>query len=102
MLYTLFCYDGPDGGAIRARVRDEHLAYLRDAGTRVKLAGPLLCPGDDPKPIGSMILIDAASEAAVKLFAENDPYARAGVFERVDIHPWRPVLGDWAPKETDR
>ena len=42
-----------------------------------------------------MILIDAASEGAVKLFADNDPYTAAGVFERVEIRPFKAVTGAW-------
>jgi len=98
MLFMVLCYDKPDSGAIRAETRPAHLRYLKDAGARVKIGGPLLSPGEEPHPIGSLIIIDAASEGAVKLFAENDPYATAGLFERVEIRPWKGVLGAWVPE----
>ncbi|GHF13080.1 hypothetical protein GCM10017044_03830 [Kordiimonas sediminis] len=99
MLFTLICKDKPNSLQLRMDSRPAHLRYIADAGERVKLAGPLLSPGDDPKPIGSMIIIDAASETAVKLFAENDPYASAGLFASVEIHPWKGAVGAWLPQE---
>lgn len=95
MLYAIFCYDKPDSFGIRKATRPAHLEYLADAGDRVKLGGPLLSAGEDAMPIGSMLIIDAASEAAVQLFADNDPYNTAGLFERVEIRPWKRVTGAW-------
>lgn len=95
MLYAIFCYDKPNGVSLRQSTRPKHLDYLGDAGDRVKIAGPLLGPGNGGAPIGSLIVIDAASEAAVQLFANNDPYTTAGLFERVEIHPWVRGIGVW-------
>jgi len=95
MLYAIFCYDKPNSLNLRQATRPKHLDYLREARERVKLAGPLLGPGEEGSPIGSLIVIDAASEAAVQLFANNDPYATADLFERVEIHPWFRGMGAW-------
>lgn len=95
MLYVILAKDKANSVDLRMSTRAAHLDYLADAGDRLKVAGPLLTPGDDPKPIGSMIVIDAASEAAVRLFADNDPYAHAGLFESVEIRPWKAAVGDW-------
>lgn len=99
MLFAIFCYDKPDSIGVRQATRPAHLEYLRDAGDRVKLAGPLLGPGEEAGPIGSMLVVDAASEAAVQLFADNDPYATAGLFAKVDIHPWKRATGTWGNDE---
>ena len=99
MLFAIYAFDGPNGAAIRAKTRPAHLQYLKDAGSRIKLVGPITEGGEGGKPVGTLVVIDAASEAAVKLFAENDPYAHAGVFERVDIHPFKAVMGAWLPQE---
>ncbi len=29
----------------------------------------------------------------MRTWADNDPYTLAGVFESVEIHPWRVVIG---------
>ncbi|MBL4639795.1 MAG: YciI family protein [Kordiimonadaceae bacterium] len=99
MLFAIVTKDKPGSLDVRMAARAAHLDYLAAAGDRVKLAGPFLSPGEEPKPVGSLIVIDAASEAAVKLFADNDPYVAAGLFETVDIQPWKAAVGDWVPKE---
>jgi uncharacterized protein YciI len=91
---TLFAMIGTDRpGAIEARLaaRPEHLAYLQAHPDVVKLAGPLL--DDDGSPIGSLVVFEAPSRAEVEAFAAKDPYALAGVFERVEIRPWRLGIG---------
>ena len=95
MIFVITAHDKKDGLELRMATRDAHLAYLRSAEDRLKVAGPILTSGENPKPCGSYVVIDAASEAAVKLFAENDPYAKAGLFDSVTIKPWNPVLGAW-------
>ncbi len=98
MLFMVLCYDKPDSVTLRMETRAAHLSYLKDAGERVKLAGPLMSSGEKPEPIGSLILIDGASEMAVKLFAENDPYHTAGLFAEVEIREWKAGLGHWIPE----
>jgi uncharacterized protein YciI len=50
---------------------------------------------EDEEPIGSMLIIEAADQAAAEAFAADDPFSREGVFERVEIRPWRAALGSW-------
>ncbi|NVJ98865.1 MAG: YciI family protein [Alphaproteobacteria bacterium] len=97
MLFMILAHDKADSLDVRMANRPAHLSYLEGAGDRIKLAGPILSPGEDPKPVGSMIVIDAASEGAVQLFADNDPYASAGLFEKVEIKPWKAAVGAWVP-----
>ena len=42
---------------------------------------------------GSLIVLDVDSREAAEEFAAGDPYAVAGLFERVTITGFRPVLG---------
>lgn len=93
MLYAVIAFDKPEGHAIRATTRAAHLDYLEGAGERLKLAGPFR--NEEEKPVGSLIVIEAASETAARLFARNDPYAQAGLFERVEIQPFAALLGQW-------
>jgi len=99
MLYTILAFDKAGGGAIRSTTRAAHLDYLDGAGERLKLAGAFR--DGEEKPVGSMIVIEAASETAARLFAENDPYAKAGLFERVEIRPFAAVLGAWMPENKE-
>ena len=91
MTFLLICHDRTDAGDLRSETRDRHLDYLGQAGDQVLLAGPML--SDDGQPIGSLLIIEAADAAEAKTFADNDPYALAGLFEKVDIRPYRMVTG---------
>jgi len=91
--YTIICHDKAGASALRQENRPAHLAYLEAAADRLKLAGPLLDGDGNPK--GSLLVVEAADAAEARRFAENDPYAKAGLFESVTITPFRPVLGGW-------
>ena len=43
--------------------------------------------------IGSMIVLDVKTRAEAESWAHNDPYAKAGLFDRVEIHPWKHLIG---------
>ena len=60
----------------------------------MKLAGPFL--GADDKPVGSMFIVEADDAAAAKALADQDPYAKAGLFAATEIKPWRLVIGGFA------
>ena len=94
MHFTILAYDKADHLDLRMSVRLDHLAYAEKSGV-VKLAGPILTDGEDPKPRGSMIVIEVADKAAAEAFAAGDPYAKAGLFEKVRVLPFNPVLGTW-------
>lgn len=98
MWYVIQGHDGPDVLARRKSARAEHLARLielRDAG-RLLLAGP--CPAidaEDPGPAGfsgSIVIAEFASLEQARVWAEADPYVSAGVYARVEVRPFRPVL----------
>jgi uncharacterized protein YciI len=89
--FVLVCVDKPGALDLRLAVRDAHLAYLSAQDGAVRLAGPFL--DGEGKPVGSMLIVEASDLAAARAFAEADPYALAGLFERVDIRAWRPTIG---------
>jgi len=99
MYFIILAEDKADSLPVRMKCRPAHLAYAATQGC-VVLAGPLLTAGDDPKPRGSMLIINVVDQAAAENFAARDPYALAGLFARVDIHPWTPAFGDWKPEEV--
>ena len=88
MIFVLLCKDKPDHLQLRLDNRPAHVAYLNglNAAGSLKFAGPFL--DEAGKPCGSMVAIEAADLAAAQVVAENDPYARAGLFESVRIQPW--------------
>lgn len=98
MWYVIDARDRADVLARRLEARPLHLARLhelRDAG-RLLVAGP--CPAvdaEDPGPAGftgSLIVAEFESLDAARAWAEADPYVAAGVYDRVDVRPFRRVL----------
>lgn len=98
MWYAIEGFDGADVLARRQAARAAHLARLtalRDEG-RLLLAGP--CPAidaDDPGPAGfsgSLVVAEFPSLAEARAWADADPYCAAGVYARVDVRPFKPVL----------
>ena len=88
MLFVIIGHDGPDGAALRPKIRQAHLDNLRplDCAGKVKLAGPFTDGS------GSLIIVDMDSEAEALAFANGDPYMTGGVFESVEVRPFRQVF----------
>ncbi len=93
MLFMVAAFDKPGMLETRLRVRPEHLEYLKSLGESLKVGGGML--NEDEQPLGSLLIIEAMDRAAAEALLDGDPYSKAGVFERVDIRPWRPALGSW-------
>ena len=91
MPFIIRAYDKPDSAALRAETRQAHLAYLAPHAPRV-LAGGALLSDDGSNALGSLIIFDTEDRAEAEALAANDPYAQAGLFERVEILRWRKVL----------
>ena len=90
-LFLLTCMDHPGGLDRRMANREAHLAYVRELPDVMKLGGPFL--DADGQMIGSMIVIDVPDLAAAQAFTDNDPYNKGGVFQSVDIKPFKVTIG---------
>ena len=90
--FALMCFDKPNSLALRMATREAHFAYGRATPGVVRLGGPFL--NDAGEMIGSLIIIEAADLAAARVWHEADPYKLAGLFERVEIQPWRATFGE--------
>jgi uncharacterized protein YciI len=91
LLFVALCLDKPDSVPLRLSTRDAHLAFLAENAAQVKLGGPFLDTGE--KPIGSMLIVEAADAAGAAALLARDPYALAGLFASVEVRPWRRVVG---------
>ena len=96
MHYIITAFDKDNSLDLRMSVRPDHLAYAKEKGITV-LGGPLLSECDDPKPRGSMIIVEVNSREEAEEFAANDPYNKAGLFEKVTIRHWLGAIGPWLP-----
>ena len=91
MLFAALCYDKPGALDLRLATRAEHLAFLDKYAAQVKLGGPFLDDAD--KPVGSLLILDCVDETAARALLAEDPYAQAGLFERVELRRWKHVVG---------
>lgn len=96
MLYVIRYVFRDDADETRNATRGAHLNYLKDAGDRLKLAGPIAADHEEAAvPEGSLLIIDADSLTAAKLFAQSDPYYKADIVETLKIKAFKAVIGDW-------
>ena len=89
MLIALIARDKPGALQTRTDNREKHLAYIKETGV-VSQAGPLL--DDAGAMCGSLVILKVEDMAAAEGWAENDPYAKAGLFESVELIPWKKVI----------
>jgi len=92
MLFVATCTDRPESMGLRIATRPAHLAYLTSLGDRVKAGGALLTP-DRQAVVGSLLIFEGESDEEIAELLANDPYSKAGLFEDVDIKPWRQAVG---------
>lgn len=98
MWYLLIAHDRPNSLAARRASRPAHLERLRAllSEQRLKLAGPMPAV-DSAEPgeagfVGSAMVVSFENRDAARAWANEDPYLAGGVYERVDVYPFIPVL----------
>ncbi len=90
MRFALMTKDKSSALQTRLDNRDAHLAYIAETGV-VEMAGPVL--DEAGQMCGSLIILDAQDLAAAQAWADNDPYAKAGLFSNVTLQAWKKVIG---------
>lgn len=92
MLFVVICTDKAGSQELRLSNRVAHLDYLRLNAEYIKSCGPFVTD-DGATMNGSMLILEAENRGAAKAVLARDPYQAAGLFETVDIRPWRWVVG---------
>jgi uncharacterized protein YciI len=89
--YVLHAYDFTDPEALERRmaIRPTHLDGVRAMKARGEfhLGGALL--DERGRMIGSMMLVEFPTEAALQAWLEVEPYVTDRVWERIDVKPFR-------------
>ncbi|MFT5082242.1 MAG: hypothetical protein ACI9Y1_000266 [Lentisphaeria bacterium] len=98
MLYAIISQDVVNSLPLRTSARANHLARLQQLKAKglLELAGPhpaidSLDPGDAGFS-GSLIVAEFASLAEAQVWADEDPYVKAGVYAKVIVKPFKKVL----------
>jgi uncharacterized protein YciI len=93
MLFSIFAYDIENSLALRMQARPAHISRLEalNAEGRLVLAGPN--PNLEGEGFsGSLIVAEFASFEAANQWANEDPYLSTGVYERVEVKPFKQVF----------
>jgi uncharacterized protein YciI len=98
MWYVIYSRDRENSLSTRLEARPAHLervVALQQQG-RLLLAGPLpAIDSEDPGPAGftgSLIVADFESLEEARKWADADPYVAAGVYESVEVTPFKKVM----------
>jgi uncharacterized protein YciI len=89
-LFVISAFDKPGALETRMANRPAHLEHIR-GNPKIKLAGPYKNEADEL--VGSLMILEADDIGEVRAFWEADPYVKAGVFGRADIHPFMVGVG---------
>lgn len=91
--FVVIGWDTPNSKDLRPGARPAHLAHWKpwdDAG-KILVAGPMT------DFAGSLFIVEAETQEEVDKQAQGDPYIAAGVFRKVEVHPFKKVFP--LPKE---
>ncbi|MEM9571340.1 MAG: YciI family protein [Pseudomonadota bacterium] len=92
-LFLLNARDKAGASELRLANRQAHLEWASEFSHRIAMAGPVLSDDGDTM-IGSTFVIEFDSLDEAKSWAAEDPYAKAGLFERTEIIPFMWLIGD--------
>jgi hypothetical protein len=96
MQFILIAYDGTDHGAMerRLKVRDEHLCNAAEMkkNREMLFGGAIL--DETGKMIGSSIVYEFPDRQALDERLKEEVYITGGVWEKIDIHPFRMAKTD--------
>lgn len=98
MLYAIISEDVENSLQARIKARPDHLARLESLQNegRLILAGPHpAIDSNDPGDAGftgSLIVAEFTSLDAAKSWADADPYIAAGVYQHVNVKPFKQVF----------
>ncbi|MHC4043393.1 YciI family protein [Bradyrhizobium sp. 23AC] len=87
MLFAIYAVDPAGVLSLRLANYDAHKTFLSDTsgfGVKIVMSGPLTSD-DGATMLGSLFLIEAPDRAAVEAFNRADPFAIAGIWEKVTI-----------------
>jgi hypothetical protein len=91
MHFVVRCTDKPGHQEVRLANRAAHLEFLKANLDRLLMAGPTLTD-DGQAMTGSVLVLDVADRAALDALLAQDPYAKAGLFQSVEVTVYKKVL----------
>ncbi len=92
-LFILNARDKADALPTRMANRPAHLAWAGGFADKIRMGGPVFA--DDGETFaGSVFVVEMESLQAMRDWAAEDPYAKAGLFDSVEIRPFTWAIGN--------
>ena len=99
MQFVIIARDGTDPEAPNRRqaVRPAHLEGIRRFVERgnILVGGAIL--DEAGTMVGSVIVADFPTREELDAWLAGDPYVTDGVWQEVDVQPYRAAVGTWLP-----
>jgi uncharacterized protein YciI len=93
MPYVIQTKDKAGAAQVRADNRPAHLEYLT-ANQHLLLAAGALIDDDGTGGNGGVLIVDTDDRKEAERFIANDPFTKAGLFEKVTVTRWRKAFFD--------
>lgn len=87
MYWLMVCRHRANASDLREQHREAHRQHVATGGGGLAkvLIGSAVTEDDGETLAGNFGILEAPSREAARAFAENDPYARAGLVESIEI-----------------
>ena len=96
MYFAIFASDKPGMLQVRNEQRDAFSAYLHDHPDHPDVifhhGGPTL-DDDGETVVGLLLVIEAPSLETARAFLRDSPFAKADLFEEIEVRPWQWTTG---------
>jgi len=96
-LFLVNARDKAGSSELRLANRMAHLQWAGEVSHKIAMGGPVLSE-DGETMIGSSFVIEFDSLDEARAWAADDPYAKAGLFERTEVIPFLWLIGE-GPKD---
>ena len=92
-LFLVNARDKANSSELRLANRQAHLQWASEFSHKIAMAGPVLSD-DGETMIGSTFVIEFEDLDEARAWAKEDPYAKAGLFDRTEIIPFLWLIGE--------
>ena len=88
MPYAILTQDKPGSSQVRASARPAHVEYLTK-NKHLLLAAGAMIEDDGTGGNGGILIVDTDDRKEAERFIAEDPFSKAGLFEKVTVVRWR-------------
>ena len=84
----------PGGAEERFAIRVPHIEYMMAALPFTVVGGPRLTDEEGSSALGLMVVVELPNNAAAQRFIDGEPYRQAGLFQSIEIEPFKHMTSD--------